>query len=398
MKSTKLHAVVFALLCVLMIGGWVAYPHEPLTHTIGITKPPTPTPTPYYHNVALLGYGGGSHEGGALTDSLIVARIDDRAQKITLVSVPRDLWVPLPLGKDGALVPQKINAAYAYGLDDTTYPNKKPEYQYKNGGGGALAKYALSQVIGEPIDHFAAVSFRSFTSLIDQLGGITIARDRAFLDEWYPIDGKENELCDHKEEEIKDLVATLSGRLLEQEFPCRYEKLDLTAGTHHLDGASALKYARSRKSETEGGDFYRSQHQKQVLEAIKTKALSINSFPALVRVATSISQYIDTDFALTDTPGLLKEYLRKKDYAIQSVALTLENVLDEGRGPHGQYILTPQYDETKWQIVHEYLQERYTGLSEASSTAKLRKKYAPTPTSTPKVGKDSANSKSKNQN
>jgi anionic cell wall polymer biosynthesis LytR-Cps2A-Psr (LCP) family protein len=120
-----------------------------------------------------------------------------------------------------------------------------------------------------------------------------------------------------------------------------------------------------------------------VLEAIKSKALSINSFPALVRVATSVSQYIDTDFRLTDIPGLLKEYLRKKDYAIESVALTLENVLDEGRGPQGQYILTPQYDDTKWSIVHEYLQERYAGLTEASSTAKLRKKYAPTPTPQP---------------
>lgn len=381
-----------------MIGGWFVYPHTPITATIGLTQLPTPTPTPYFHNIALLGYGGGSHEGGALTDSMMIVRIDDRAQKISLISVPRDLWIPLPLGKNGELVPQKINAAYAYGLDDTTYPNKKTEYKYKNGGGGALAKYALSKVIGEPVDHVVAVSFRTFTSLVDQLGGISITRDQAFLDEWYPIDGKEKELCDHKGEEIKDLIATLSGRLLEQEFPCRYEKLELGVGTHQLDGASALKYARSRKSDTEGGDFYRSQHQRQVLEAIKSKALSINSFPSLVRVATSISQYIDTDFRLTDIPGLVKEYLRKKDYAIQSVALTLENVLDEGRGPQGQYILTPQYDETQWDIVHEYLQERYSGQSEASSTAKLRKKYAPTPTPTPKVEKDNTNSKSKNQN
>lgn len=327
---------------------------------------------------------------------MMIARIDDRSQKISLISVPRDIWVPLPLGKGGAFVSQKINAAYAYGLDDTTYPQKKSEYQYKNGGGGALAKHALAQVIGEPIEHFVAVSFRTFTSLVDQLGGISITRDRAFLDEWYPIDGKENELCDHKEEEIKELVATLSGRLLEQEFPCRYEKLELGVGTHQLDGASALKYARSRKSDTEGGDFYRGQHQKQVLEAIKLKALSINSFPALVRVVTSIGQYIDTDFSLVDVPGLLKEYLRKKDYRIESVALTLENVLDEGRGPQGQYILAPQYDETKWSVIHEYLQDRYRGLSEASSTANLRKKYAPTPTPTPKVGKDGANLKSKN--
>jgi LCP family protein required for cell wall assembly len=223
MKKSSSHRWIFIALVLISVGSvaFIIYSSRTSTAFPLITNlsAPTPTPTPYFHNVALLGYGGGKHEGGALTDSMIVARIDDRAQKIYLISIPRDIWIPLPLGKGGEMVPQKINAAYAYGLDDTTYPGKTSKYKSSAGGGLALAKYALSSVIGEPIDHSVSVSFASFTALIDQLGGITITRNFPFLDEWYPIDGKENELCDNKEEDLPQLVATLSGRLLEKEFP-----------------------------------------------------------------------------------------------------------------------------------------------------------------------------------
>jgi anionic cell wall polymer biosynthesis LytR-Cps2A-Psr (LCP) family protein len=316
---------------------------------------------------------------------MIVVRIDDKAQKVSLISVPRDIWVQLPLKKDADLVGQKINAAYAYGLDDTVYPDKSPPYQSKNSGGGTLAKYALSQLVGEPIEHFVAVSFRTFTNLVDQLGGITITRSSYFSDEWYPVDGKEKDLCDHKEEDIPQLTATLSGRLLEQEFPCRYEKLELFAGQNHLNGAKALKYARSRKSMTEGGDFHRSKHQKEVIEAIKSKALELNSFTTLVSYATTLGSAVDTDFSVTDIPNLVKTYLRKKEYKIESIALTDENVLDHGSGPQGQYILTPAYGQKSWDDVHTYLRDRTSGLSEASSVAKLKslRDPSPTPTNTP---------------
>ncbi len=384
MKKSKHHRWFFLALVLASICGiaLLIYSSRAAT-TVPSAKnstPPTPTPTPYFHTIALLGYGGGKHEGGALTDSMIVARIDDRAQKISLISIPRDIWIPLPLGKNGEMINHKINAAYAYGLDDTTYPGKLAQYQSDSGGGLTLAKYALSTVTGEPIDHVVSVSFASFTAFIDQLGGISVTRNFPFLDEWYPIDGKENELCDHKEEELPELVATLSGRLLEKEFPCRYEKLELPTGTTTLDGQMALKYVRSRKSENEGGDFYRSQHQKQVIEAIKEKVLSLNSFPALVRIATSIGKYIDTDYSLADLPETLKEYMRKKDYKIESIALSNDNVLEEGTGPQGQYILQPIEGQKDWRDIHAYLQHRYDGLTDASASAKIKSKYLPTPT------------------
>jgi anionic cell wall polymer biosynthesis LytR-Cps2A-Psr (LCP) family protein len=58
-------------------------------------------------NILLLGIGGGTHDGPNLTDTIMLASIDFKADKVTLVSIPRDLWLPD--------TNQKINAAYAIG-------------------------------------------------------------------------------------------------------------------------------------------------------------------------------------------------------------------------------------------------------------------------------------------
>ncbi|MBP6994166.1 LCP family protein [Candidatus Woesebacteria bacterium] len=352
------------------------------TSSMEFTAKLQPTPTPYYQNIVLLGYGGGSHEGGALTDSIIVARIDDKVQKVFLISIPRDLWIDLPIEKNGGMSGQKINAAYALGLDDTWFPNKPTEYRVNNGGGGNLAKYALEQVIGEKIDHFGAVSFQAFTSFIDTLGGITITRQTPFVDAWFPIEDKEKETCEKSEEDLKQIEATLSGYLREQAFPCRYETLSLGVGTHTLDGETALKYVRSRHSEFEGGDFYRSQRQRQVINAIKEKTLTIAAVPKLVEFAQSIYKYIDTDYTLDDVTNLIKLALAKKDYAIESIALTNDNVLKDGVGPNGEYMLIPRTGEGDFASIQQYLFDRYRGVSEASASAKFNSVL--TPTATPK--------------
>ncbi len=341
-----------------------------------------PTPTPYYQNIALLGYGGGSHDGGALTDSILIARIDDRAHKVFLISIPRDLWVELPIEKSGGMSGQKINAAYALGLDDAWFANKPTQYQVKNGGGGNLAKYALEAVMGESVNHFVAVSFKAFESFIDSLGGITITRETTFEDKWFPIEEKEKDTCDISEDDQKQIEATLSGYLREQAFPCRYETLRLEAGTHTLDGATALKYVRSRHSEWEGGDFYRSQRQRQVVNAIREKALSVWAVPKLIEYAQTIHEYVDTDYSLTDVPGTIKQILGKKDYAIESIALTNDNVLKDGTGPNGEYMLIPRTGQGDFLSIQRYLYDRFSGMSEASASAKFNSVL--TPTVTPK--------------
>src|SRR5437667_4586827 len=58
-------------------------------------------------NVLLLGVGGGTHEGPDLTDTVIFTSIDPQNKKVTLVSIPRDFWIPD--------LNAKINAAYTFG-------------------------------------------------------------------------------------------------------------------------------------------------------------------------------------------------------------------------------------------------------------------------------------------
>lgn len=363
---------------IVMLAGLVAFFVSATNYVAVIKQTPKevssrliPTPTPYYQNIALMGYGGGNHDGGALTDSIVVARIDDRAKKIFLISVPRDLWVEIPVKKGGKLEGTKINAAYALGLDDNWYPNKPTEYKSENGGGGNLAKYALKQVVGEDVNHFTAVSFKAFTTLVDSLGGITISRKTTFSDPWYPIEGKEKETCDKSKEDLKAIEATMSGYLKEQEFKCRFETITFEAGTNTLNGEKALKYARSRHSETEGNDFNRSQRQRQVILAIKDKLISFSGIPALIDLAGKMYKYVDTDYELSDIPNIISMFMSKKDYEIDTVSLTDQNVLKNWTGPNGEYALVPQNGANDFSLIHEYLKDRYYGFSEASASARF---------------------------
>src|SRR4030043_1022158 len=72
------------------------------------------------YNVLLLGYGGAGHDGGNLSDVIIVVNVNVPKKKVTFISIPRDLWVAIPTRSD---MKQnfKINAAYAIGTDDTKY-------------------------------------------------------------------------------------------------------------------------------------------------------------------------------------------------------------------------------------------------------------------------------------
>src|SRR3989304_5243960 len=157
-------------------------------------------------NVLILGKGGGRHEGPDLTDTIIVATINLNKNTVTLVSMPRDLWIP-----DLAA---KINTAYSYG-------------QERNDQGKLLAKTAVSQVIGKQIDYVLVVDFDAFINLVDHLGGIDVNVRQTLDDYKYPITGKEDDPCDHADEEVIDLslqIATGSAKT-EDAFPCRYKHI-----------------------------------------------------------------------------------------------------------------------------------------------------------------------------
>jgi polyisoprenyl-teichoic acid--peptidoglycan teichoic acid transferase len=324
-----------------------------------------PTPIPIHPlTVLLMGYGGGKHDGAYLTDSMVLARADDKTKKAWFVSLPRDLWVSFPISNE-ATTAMKLNAAYAIGIDDEQYPNKPLIFKGQNGG-GSMAKYVVSQVTGQPVDFYLAVSFNGFIKAVDALGGIDVNVKLPFQDEFYPIEGKEKDTCSKSEDDIKAMTATASGYILEQLYTCRFETIKYESGIQHLDGSQALKYARSRHSGINGGDFNRSSRQREIIEAMITKIISLNFITKAGNFFNAWKGEIQTDFPFAKLPLLAQKFGDIMKYKIDNTALTLDNVLKESNSKDGQYILTTKTGDFDWNGISGFLNQQFE-TSESST-------------------------------
>lgn len=315
----------------------------------------TPSPDPDApKSYLLMGYGGLNHEGEYLTDTNIILHIIPKEKKIFLISLPRDLWIPMPLENDKT-INLKFNEAFVTGYSEKEYPDRPPQYKGKDGGAN-LAKYAASFISGLSINNYAVVDFNGFEKIIDSLGGADINVPYTFEDRFYPITGKEKDTCGKNDEEIKKITATASGDLFDEEFPCRFEDLKFNAGREHMDGTLALKFVRSRHSEFGGSDFGRSQRQHALIEAVKEKLLSPLFFIKIIPIAQNIMQYTKTDMNISGIAALVKEYGNIKDYTIKSIVLSDTNVLNQSYNEIGQYILIPKNGE--WETIRQFIKDQ----------------------------------------
>lgn len=319
---------------------------------------PSPTPDPLGpYSILLLGYGGPGHDGGALTDTIILAYIQPRKESIHLISLPRDIWVNLPLLPNNQTKGYKINAAYAIGRDPRQYKERPTEFT-GDGGGGSLAKYAVKQITGIEPTYFMAVNFFAFEQAIDELGGIAVRVSQGFDDPYYPLAGEEKNACGKSEEEIAALSATLSGDLLNQQFNCRYEHLYFDAGLQEMDGVTALKFVRSRHSNQAGNDFSRAERQQAVIEATKQKIITLNFLPKIMPLLQSLARNLETDIDATTLSSLLSKAPEIEKYSVHRVVLSENNVLKASRSPDGQYVLLPDTatdSAQPWQPVAEFI-------------------------------------------
>jgi len=322
------------------------------------------------YNFLLLGYGGGVHDGTYLTDTMMVVRVDTKTKNVTLFSIPRDLWVKLPT-KSGADFHTKINAVYQLEL----FPNDFPDLKKIS------TKGVLSQITGLLVDGYISVNFDGFTKAVNILGGIDVDVKKPFTDTQYPIDGKEKELCDKETEELfkkaepfttpgfnpeqRDQLfkdeprfeefmknATVSPELV---FPCRYEKLEFTKGMIHMNGETALKFARSRHSAEDGGDFARALRQQQVIEAIKNKVIIVCFIPKRIPLMNEFKKDVKTDIGLDVIKKFIGEADNSKEYRITTFVLTDQNVLENAVSDDKQYILIPREGIDNWSGIKQII-------------------------------------------
>ena len=191
-----------------------------------------------------------------LADVIRVARVDFLTPKITVLTIPRDLWVEFPdlIEKYADTVTYgKLNQAYLYGGPGMGY------YAGEGGGPGLLA-HTLAHNYGLYVDHYGAVNMVAFAKIVDALGGIDIYLDQDW--DGRPVD-----------ENTEDMGY-------------------FEAGQHHMSGIEALKFSRIRKKYSE---IARTDNQTLVLCAIKDKVLSPNVVGSIPKLINSLIGEIQTD-------------------------------------------------------------------------------------------------------
>jgi polyisoprenyl-teichoic acid--peptidoglycan teichoic acid transferase len=239
--------------------GLTQLPESAALPTLDLQLELTPvTPLDSQETVNFLLIGSDRRPGGSFrTDTLVIAMLRPREGQVSLISVPRDLWVYIPdFGNN------RVNTAYQQG-EIATYP----------GGGPGLLKATILYNLGIQIDHTAMVEFDGFRHIIDTLGGIDVPVACPYTD-WRLIDPSYN-----------------------PEIEANWWLYTVGPGVVHMDGDLALWYARSRMRSS---DFDRGRRQQETLRSIYARVLqtgTITRLPALYRDLTSI---VETDITLTE--------------------------------------------------------------------------------------------------
>ena len=264
--------------------------------------PQTPVPLKAWDgkerlNVLVMGIDQrqGETELGYRTDTMIVLTLDPATLQGGMLGVPRDMWVPIP-GYGNA----RINTANDIG-DRVKYP----------GGGPALAKKTVENVLGVKIQHYVRLNFTAFEDLIDRIGGVTIDVPNDIYDPTYPTN-------------------TYSTQVF-----------SITHGLHKMNGEVALKYARSRHGST---DFDRAKRQQQVMLAVQEQLKNPRTAVALFASASEIMQNLDasvqTDMTLDQIRQLavLGAQIDRKN--IRSAVID-ENYVEYRDTADGQNVVVP---------------------------------------------------------
>lgn len=329
-------------------------------------------------SLLVMGYGGAGHDGAYLTDTMMVLRLDLEKHTALVVSIPRDIWVEIPTTTDEKFY-RKINSVYQTGLFRENYPAVPAKYEGEQGA-SELIKETVGTIVGFPIDNYIALDFDGFKQAVDTLGGVDINVERAFTDIEYPIDGKETDLCgvdpnDLAKFEELEKIATESPEVA---YPCRYETLQFEAGMQHMDGATALKFVRSRHSLQDGGDFGRAKRQQLFLDAIRGKILSVSVIPKILPLMGDLEKNLRTDMSLELINKFLAESPDREKYVMQQFILTTDNYLEADYSSDGQYILVSKAGQDSWTTLHKDISNTIAGISPTPSapvspTKKLKK-------------------------
>ena len=260
----------------------------------------TPTPSGRV-SVLLLGTDARQDSPGpARTDTMILVTADPAANKVVIVSIPRDLWVPIP--GHGY---NRINTANFFG--DIEKPGKGPH----------LAEQVIADSFGVPVQHYIRVRFSGFVEVIDTLGGVTIDVPRDLEDDRYPT-------ADYG-----------------------YQHVFIPAGTQHMDGETALIYARSRHGSS---DFDRARSQQQVLLAAYKEINSTLNWPRFPLLFATFLSATESDMSGAEMLGVGR-LIRSAGRENIKTFVVDQHYTQPYTTPEGAAVLLPRWDKIRPDLV-----------------------------------------------
>jgi LCP family protein required for cell wall assembly len=268
--------------------------------------------------IALLGLDQGRDASIWRTDSIMLAFVDQKAGRLSLLSVPRDLWMRIP-----GYGSNRINTVDALG-----------ERADVPGGGRALLDETLRLNLGVPVHHYVRIDFAGFQHVIDAMGGITIDVPVP-LYEWFP-----------------DLNAPDGKRYF-----------TVPAGAQQMDGYTTLAYCRARMTT---GDSGRSARQQQVLLAIWRKALTLDTVKRVPKLWQEAQDAVDTDLSAKEllqlayfASGLEPEQVHRAQLG--------EDVVYGWTTPEGAQVLLPRTEAIQQAVLDLVSAETPTPAAVAGS-------------------------------
>ncbi len=239
-------------------------------------------------NILLLGVGGAGHDGGDLTDTMMVLSVDPVNHTAAAISLPRDLWIKSPVTKGTEY--QKINAVFTTAKSAYLAKNSQATRKQLTEVGFQAVDQAVGTVLGVKVDYHVLADFKAFSQAIDTVEGITV-----------------------------DVKETLDDPMLAWENNNSTRVANV--GMQTMNGKQALLYARSRYTTS---DFARNERQRAIVVALKNKATTMRNISDPTRLTAlmdAFSANMYSDLSPTGATRLLSIMRNVGNEKITSVSL-----------------------------------------------------------------------------
>ena len=256
----------------------------------------------------------GPDAGGELNDVNILVHVSEEPRRITAVSFPRDLMLPIPscTREDGsttsAMSKQPLNTTYSYG------------------GLNCVAK-TITELTGQEIDFAASVTFGGVIEITNAIGGVEVCLATPIRD--------------------------------------RYTGLDMEAGTQTVEGLEALQFLRTRHGVGDGSDLGRIGNQQQYMSSLARKLISgevLGNFPVMLKLANTALSNLEPSTSLTNPMTIVQVALAVKDVPFEDIVFLQYPTYDDPDDSN-KVVANNQASQAMWEAINANQQLKVTHVN-----------------------------------